>query len=89
VWPGSFEAIIQSTIPYLSQTALFASESIGNEIPISAPSSRHASTGSGERLRSWIPRPLNASLFCRSTTCCMQPSQPGPMLKYSSTGEPR
>src|SRR5712691_2567283 len=41
---------------------------------------------SGEILRTAIPRAWKSGLFCRSTTCCMHPPQPGPMLKYRITG---
>jgi hypothetical protein len=54
---------------------------MGTVTPNEPPSFRHAATGSGEIASSSTPRFLNALSFCRSTTCCMQPFQPGPMLK--------
>jgi hypothetical protein len=45
-------------------------------------------SGSDEMESSCTPRFAKRSSRCRSTTCCMHPLHPGPMLKYRSTGLP-
>lgn len=46
----------------------------------------HAAALSAAMLSNSTPSERNSWLLCRSTTCDTQPLQPGPMLKYSSTG---
>src|SRR6266540_3366828 len=66
-------------------TRLLASESRGVWTALAVAAVAQAWTESGEMLRNSTPRAWKSLLFCRSTTCCMQPAQVEPMLKYRST----
>src|SRR6266511_1807271 len=86
VCPGMVPPPIPQRItPYALATRLPGSESRGVWTPLAEPSLAHAWTESGEMLSNSTPRVWKSLLFCRSTTCCMQPAQVEPMLKYRST----
>src|SRR5439155_11024787 len=83
--PGSPLDIPQRITPYALATRFPASDRVGAWIPMAASSFAHAWVESGEMLRTSTPRVWKSLLLCRSTTCCMHPPQPGPMLKYRRT----